>query len=60
MKNVLIISFLTLCYTTDAKAQDLFFIGEKSYPCTESIALQSNKDNGKDLKFNYYLFANIG
>ncbi|WP_179005853.1 hypothetical protein [Winogradskyella forsetii] len=49
MKNVLIISFLTLCYTTDAKAQDLFFIGEKSYPCTELIVLQSNKEEGEDL-----------
>ena len=29
--------------------QNLFFIGEKSYQCTESIALQSNADDTADL-----------
>ncbi|WP_417371288.1 hypothetical protein [Gelidibacter japonicus] len=47
MKKALIISILF--FVIKANGQNLFFIGEKSYPCTESISLQSNKEEGKDL-----------
>ncbi|MEP6645977.1 MAG: hypothetical protein ABJC12_02720, partial [Saprospiraceae bacterium] len=32
-----------------AKGQNLFLIGEKSYPCTDTITLESNADDGYDL-----------
>ncbi|MFZ2286790.1 MAG: energy transducer TonB [Bacteroidales bacterium] len=44
MKNFLIILIATLFITVTTKAQNLFFIGESSYPCTETITLQSNSD----------------
>lgn len=49
MKKILAILTATLFITLTAKGQNLFFIGEKSYPCTETITLQSNSDNGDDL-----------
>lgn len=42
MKKILIILTATLFITITAKGQNLFFFGENSYPCTETISLQSN------------------
>lgn len=42
MKKNLIIIAVVLFISGTTKAQNLFFIGEKSYHCTESITLQSN------------------
>lgn len=45
----LTILIVILFTTLTVNGQNLFFIGEKSYPCTESIALQSNKNDRADL-----------
>ena len=44
MKKNLFILTATLFITLAAKGQNLFFIGENSYACTETITLQSNTD----------------
>ncbi len=44
MKKRIIILTTTLFITLTVKGQNLFFIGENSYPCTETITLQSNSD----------------
>ena len=44
MKRILIILTATLVIALTAKGQNLFFIGENSYPCTETFTLQSNSD----------------
>ena len=49
MKKILIILTATLLITLTAKGQNLFFIGEKSYPCTETFTLQSNSGEGHNL-----------
>ena len=48
IKNLTILILIQFS-TLNINGQDLFFIGEKSYPCTESIALQSNADDRADL-----------
>ena len=48
MKKILIILTATLFITLTVKGQDLFFFGEKSYPCTETFTLHSNS-NSNDL-----------
>ena len=57
MKKIPIILISMLFITLTANGQNLFFIGENSYPCTESFALQSNLDGGEDLNV---LFAKDG
>jgi len=56
MKKFLIILITSLLIAVTAKGQNLFFFGEKSYPCTETFALQSNSGSN-DLKV---LFAKDG
>ena len=44
MQKILIF-FIALLFTTlSIKGQNLFFIGENSYPCTKTFTLQSNSD----------------
>ena len=65
MKKLLIILMVTLFIAMTVKGQNLFFIGEHSYPCTETFTLQSNSDawyiNDLDVVFtrdkNVALFA---
>jgi len=57
MKKIPIILISMLFITLTANGQNLFFIGENSYPCTESFTLQSNLDDGEDLNV---LFAKDG
>jgi hypothetical protein len=59
MKKILIILTVTLLITLTTKGQNLFFIGENSYPSTETITLQANSDryNINDLNI---LFAKDG
>ena len=59
MKKILIILTATLFITLTVKGQNLFFIGEESYPCTETITLQTNSQSAivSDLKV---LFAKDG
>lgn len=57
MKKIPIILISMLFITLIANGQNLFFIGENSYPCTESFALQSNLEDGEDLNV---LFAKDG
>ena len=52
MKKTLIILFATLFLTQISNAQKFFFIGENSYPSTETFTLQSNSDiNDLDILF---------
>jgi hypothetical protein len=44
MNKILIIVTATLFITLTAKGQDLFLIGEQSYPCTKTFTLKSNSD----------------
>ncbi|MEE4257655.1 MAG: hypothetical protein V2I47_11505 [Bacteroidales bacterium] len=44
MKKLLISFLATLLVSLTAIGQDFFFIGENSYPCTETFTLQSNSD----------------
>jgi len=57
MRKYLITLCLVLCIVLSVKGQNLFFIGENSFPCTEKISLQSNADDGSDL---IILFAKDG
>ena len=45
MKKTLILLFVTLFFTPIANGQNFFFIGENSYPSTETFTLQSNSEN---------------
>ncbi|WP_298894575.1 hypothetical protein [uncultured Psychroserpens sp.] len=54
MRHRQILTVFLLFTTINLSGQDLFFIGEKSYPCTETIVLISNKEDSDDLKI---LFA---
>ena len=57
MKKLIIFLTATLFITLTAKGQNLFFIGEESFPCTETITLQSNSGDRNDLNV---LFAKQG
>lgn len=57
MRKYLITLCLALFIVLSLKGQNLFFIGENSFPCTEKIALQSNAEDGSDL---IILFAKDG
>ncbi len=49
MNKILFLLTTAIFFTLSANAQRFFFIGEKSYPCTETIALQSNHDGRSNL-----------
>ncbi len=49
MKKTLIIIIASLFLNLTAKGQNLFLIGEKSYPCTNAITLVSNSNDHYDL-----------
>ena len=57
MKKLIIILTATVFITLTAKGQNLFLIGENSYPCTKPLELKSNSPNGNDLTI---LFAKDG
>jgi hypothetical protein len=44
MKRILILLFIVMTFTLETNGQNLFFIGENSYPSTETFTLQSNSD----------------
>jgi len=44
MKRILILFILAMTYAPEINGQNLFFIGENSYPSTETFTLQSNSD----------------
>ncbi|MBK8832166.1 MAG: hypothetical protein IPN60_15190 [Saprospiraceae bacterium] len=50
MHKYLIISILAFWANLTVKGQNLFLIGEKSYPCTNAIVLKSNSEDGEDLQ----------
>lgn len=43
IKNLIILT-ATMFFVLTAQGQKFFFIGDKSYPCTEAFTLQSNSD----------------
>jgi hypothetical protein len=49
LKKIWIITTVVLFINLTAKGQNLFLIGERSYPCTKTITLESNADSGYDL-----------
>ena len=49
MKRNLFFLIATAFTTLAVNGQNLFFIGENSYPCTESFDLKSNLEDGEDL-----------
>ncbi len=49
MKKILIVLTATLLFTLSAHGQNLFFIGENSYLCTETMTLKSNSDDASNL-----------
>ncbi|SMO88800.1 TonB family C-terminal domain-containing protein [Saccharicrinis carchari] len=59
MKRFLIFTVLAVSFSICAIGQNLAFIGEKSFPCTETFILKSNSDNDfiADLKL---VFAKDG
>ena len=57
MKKIMIILTALLIVTLTTNGQNLFFIGENSYPCTETITLKSNAERASDLNV---LFAKDG
>jgi hypothetical protein len=48
MKKILIFLTVTFFIILPGMGQDFFFIGESSYPCTETFTLQSNLDSYDD------------
>ena len=60
MKKNLIILTVTLFITLTVKGQNLFFIGENSYPCTETITLQTNSDDRYDLSIIFVKQGSLG
>ena len=57
MKVKLAVLTLAFFITITVKGQNLFFIGENSFPCTETLTFQSNADDSDDLNV---LFAKDG
>lgn len=45
MKRILILVILAITFTIDTNGQNLVFIGENSFPSTETFTLPSNSDN---------------
>jgi hypothetical protein len=52
MPKILIITFVTLLANLTAIGQNLFIIGERSYPSTDAMTFESNADNGYDLVYS--------
>ena len=48
MNKILLVLAMSLFVAATSSGQNLFFIGEKSYPCTETFELQSNSDFGSN------------
>jgi len=46
MKKVILLFALIFAIYTTANAQNLFFIGDKSYPSTETFTMESNAEFG--------------
>ena len=44
MKRILVFAILAFIYTRGIKGQQLVFLGENSFPCTETFTLKSNSD----------------
>jgi len=59
MKKTLGIISATIIFALTVNGQNFFFIGEKSYPCTETFALVSNSDGSYVSDLNV-LFAKEG
>jgi superfamily II helicase len=45
MKRILLLVILAISFTIETNGQNLVFIGENSYPSTETFTLQSNSDD---------------
>ena len=60
MKKILIVLTATLLFTLTVNGQNLFFIGENSYPCTETMTLKSNSDDDDDLNILLAKDGNTG
>jgi len=50
MHKILIISILAFWANLTVEGQNLFLIGERSYPCTNAIVLKSNSEDGEALQ----------
>jgi len=59
MNRILILLIFSIACVIELHGQNLVFIGEKSFPCTEKFTLQSNSDN-KDIKDLNLVFAKDG
>ncbi len=59
MKRILILVILAITYTLETNGQNLVFIGENSYPSTETFTLQSNSDKERISDLNL-IFAKDG
>ena len=59
MKRILLLVILAISFSLETNGQNLVFIGENSYPSTETFSLQSNSDDDyiNDLKL---VFAKDG
>ncbi len=60
MHKILIISIIAFWANLTVKGQNLFLIGEKSYPCTNAIILKSKADDGSDLEVYFAREGNFG
>jgi hypothetical protein len=62
MKRILILVILAIVFTINANGQNLVFLGEHSFPCTETYTLQSNSDFARidDLKIVFAKDGNKG
>lgn len=60
MKQILIVITATLLFTLTVNGQDLFFIGENSYSCAETMTLKSNSDDDNDLNIFLAKDGNTG
>lgn len=60
MHKILIISILSLWANLIVEGQNLFLIGERSYPCTNAIILKSNADYGSDLEVYFAREGDFG
>lgn len=62
MKRILILVILAIVFTINANGQNLVFLGEHSFPCTETYTLQSNSEYDwiDDLKIVFAKDGNKG
>ena len=59
MKQILIIGILAISFTLKTNGQNLVFIGENSYNCTDTFTLQSNSEDSYSNDLNI-VFAKDG